>query len=82
MMARAAIAALAALPLLSCTSRVSEPLPAPAPPAEHYRVVADEGGAWKIDTQSGRLWRCFQGTPWMAGGKSPTCYAAYEGTPP
>jgi len=41
-----------------------------------YSVVVDkDGNVWKVDTGTGELWRCWQGTP---GVVSPQCYKAVD----
>ena len=45
--------------------------------AAHYQLVVDSGGnAWRLDTNTGEMKRCWQGTP--PGVKAPTCYTATQ----
>ena len=42
----------------------------------HYQLVSDDGGnAWRLDTNTGEMKRCWQGTP---GVVAPSCYAAIQ----
>jgi len=43
---------------------------------EHYQLAVDgEGNAWRLDTSSGEMSRCWQG---MAKYAAPTCYKATQ----
>jgi hypothetical protein len=44
--------------------------------AGHYQFAVDSGGnAWRLDTTTGEMKRCWQGTP---AAKAPTCYTATQ----
>lgn len=44
--------------------------------ATHYQLVSDkDGNAWRLDTNSGELKRCWQGTP---GIQAPSCFTARQ----
>ena len=44
--------------------------------AARYQLVVDNGGnSWRLDTNTGEIKRCWQGTP---PGKAPTCYIATQ----
>jgi hypothetical protein len=45
--------------------------------AGHYQLAVDSGGnAWRLDTSTGEMKRCWQGTPQAQ--KAPSCYIATQ----
>ncbi len=53
------------------------PREASYPSAGRYQLVVDSGGnAWRLDTNTGEMKRCWQGTPPAV--KAPACYTATQ----
>jgi hypothetical protein len=45
--------------------------------AGHYQLAVDSGGnAWRLDTNTGEMKRCWQGTP--PAKTAPSCYTATQ----
>lgn len=76
-MMRLSLAAVAILIVTSACDPQGKLLPPAPPQASHFAVAVDpDGNAWRLDTQTGEMWKCWQGTAIAAAAYPPRCFRA------